>query len=239
MYKKIDQLISGALSAEEQDLVWEAMMKEPELFGYYHAQIGVNAILQQDKVLRNESPSFQVKWVFAAAAVLLLLVSSYLFVLENEQSKQLKQYLSFNPYDIESVENYRSDTLNQSEISTQASKAVYSILNADYKSAISIYNTLLVNEEVIANPNLHAKLLYNRSLANYALEDFSSSEADLLNAERISTDDVITSKIICARVKTLVADDRLSEAQDIANDCLESSLLTENQKRFIKNLIYS
>lgn len=238
MYKKIDQLISGALSEEEQDLVWEAMMKEPELFGYYRAQIGINAVLQQDKVLRNESPSFQVKWVFAAAAVLLLLVSSYLFVIKNEQSKQLNQYLSFNPYDIESVENYRSDTLNQSEISTQASKAVYSILNADYTAAISIYNALINNEEVIANPNLHAKLLYNRSLAKYASEDFTSSEADLLVAQRISTDEVITSKIICARVKTLIADGRLLEAKDIASHCLKSSLLTENQKHFIKSLIY-
>lgn len=238
MYNKIDQLISGSLSEEERDQVWEAMMKDPELFGYYRVQLGLAVEIKKGGILnKGVKPLFRLNWVYAAAAVLVLAVSSFLFILNSQQNSQLNDYLAFNPYDIESFESYRSNSLNENALSAKTSDAVNKLVTNDFNGAIEVYNQLLVHENL--ETEITAMLLYNKSLALYALEQYKSSEELLIRAFDLSSNELLKAKIVCSRLKILVAENRIEEAKKMAEYCLKNNSMENHQKQFIQKLVYA
>lgn len=238
MYTIIDKLISGGLSETEEDQIWEAMMKDPDLFSYYRTQIGLISELNQSAQKPSKAQPLRKKqWFIAIAAVLMIAVTTFLLVESKKQNDLLNDFLALNPYDIETLENYRSDSLTKSDFAKRANNAISKLVTKDYLTATRLYDELL--EEPIINNETKAKLHFNKALVSYALESYDESEVHLNQASLLSTRENLIVKINCAKLKILLVQEQFEEAKTYAKECVINSSIPTEQKMLIKKLILS
>lgn len=182
--KQIDAYIRGKLSEEEAQDLWEELLKRPDYIELLETELGVKSILDKRTQKQEEDPSATEetifytlhrswKWMAAAAAVALLVVS--INVLQVDTNRSIKDAAQKN---FSLAENLSSAQILRDQKSTLPPSD--SLLNRGFEAAISgevakaleVYNKII--EEYSDEPAA-VKAYLNKGIIQYNSGNFGDS----------------------------------------------------------------
>ena len=173
LHKKIDAYLRGDLSQEEVEELWVELLKNPEYIDELQTEIDIARLYEQKKQASRKSSRFAYgKWLAAAAAVALLVISINYF--NRDVQKPLEEWTTSQ---IILSENLASSpvTRSASNIATQDS-----LLNAGFKAAIEgdeeraskIYQSIIERYDTVV---VVSKAHLNLGILKYNAGDFEKS----------------------------------------------------------------
>ncbi len=182
--KQIDAYIKGKLSEKEAHQLWEKLLKRPDYIELLETELGLKSIMQdrstgdasqsparENTVIYSLHKSW--KWMAAAAAVALLVVSVNVFQADTNRSVTELAEQNFNL-----AENLSSAQIlrdQKSEVSTSDS-----LLNRGFEAAISgeVSRALQVYDEIIeeyGDKPAAVQAYLNKGIIQYNSGDFGKS----------------------------------------------------------------
>lgn len=199
--KKIDAYVKGKLSEEEAQKLWERLLQRPDYIELLKTELGIKSILDQ-RSSNNDSTSAKEagviysiqtswKWMAAAAAVALLVVSINFFQLdtstslENEVPKQFG--LTDNLSSAEIFRNQKTETMPSDSLLNRGYKAA---ISGNVSEAIAEYNKII---EEYGDEPAATKAYLNKGIIQYnsggygeSIESFQAvidkqSDRDIIN----------------------------------------------------------
>jgi len=236
MYPLVDDLIKGRLNELEVDQVWTEMLNNPELFNYYRTQIGLTVELSKSGYKRRVKKTITKAWYgVAAAALLLIIVSVFMFNASGPNEKEYQAFIAFNAYDLESFDAYRSNDSDDSTLNSKITQATTALLLGDIENSIEMYSNLIEKNDY--GNEVTALLYFNRALVYFANKDYAMSFSDLKKSLLLTKEKTLESKIIFHQLKVLVAQENFKEAKSFAIKYLKMpQTLTKSQRAFIEKI---
>ena len=182
--KQIDAYVKGKLSDEEAQKLWEKLLQRPDYIDLLKTELGVKAILNK-RSSKNSSNSASEsnniiysiehswKWIAAAAAVALLVVSLNIFQLDTNTSLQSEVPDQFNLADnLSSAEVLRTQKGDTAPSDSLLNNGFQEALSGNISKAIDTYN------EIIADYNdkpAATKAFLNKGIIQYNSGSFGES----------------------------------------------------------------
>lgn len=181
--KEIDAYIKGKLSEEEAQQLWEKLLQRPDYIELLKTELAVKSILQERSSKENSTSAKESsiiysiqkswKWMAAAAAVALLIVSINFFQFNTDSSIQSEVPSQFNlAENLASAEIFRN----------QKSKILPadSLLNQGFEAALSgnISKALVTYDKIISEYDdepATMKAYLNKGIIQYNRGDFGES----------------------------------------------------------------
>ncbi len=181
--RKIDAYVKGNLSEQEARKLWEKLLQRPEYIELLKTELGVKSILEK-RSSNNYSSSTEEnsviysiqrswKWMAAAAAVALLVVSINFFQLDTNTSLQSETPAQFNlAENLSSAEVFRSQKT--------ATLPADSLLNRGFEAALSgeISKAIAAYDEIInkyGDESAATKAYLNKGIIQYNSGGFGES----------------------------------------------------------------
>jgi tetratricopeptide (TPR) repeat protein len=184
--KKIDAYIKGNLSNDEVKSLWVDLLRQPEYISLLKTEIDVTRLHQARQGSATQTDYW--KWIGAAAAVVLLVISLNVFTDDAPQSIG-----AYTQGEIGLIENLSSSPVTRSATAVEPSD---SLLNAGFKAAldgntqaaINIYSSILQEYE---SNGIRSKAYLNLGILHYNSGDFALSIESFRNAIAKAGDDEI------------------------------------------------
>jgi tetratricopeptide (TPR) repeat protein len=181
--KEIDAYIKGKLTEEEAQQLWEKLLQRPDYIELLKTELGVKSILQE-RSSNNSSTSAKEssiiysiqkswKWMAAAAAVALLVVSVNFFQLDTNKSIQSEVPSQFNLAEhLSSAEVFRSQKTETLPADSLLNQGFEAALSGDISQAIANYDKIInkYNTEPAAT-----KAYLNKGIIEYNSGNFGKS----------------------------------------------------------------
>lgn len=183
--KQIDFYVKGMLSEEEIMELWKEFALNPELLDDLELEVGVKKLVK-DGVLSSKTnekakitrlPSWT--WHAAAAAVLVLVISTQLFQVDSRT--ELSQFVtsSISPDQLETGDGVRAKEMVLSVADSLLNLGFEASLSGNTSRALMLYDQVITNYDIepygskaFTNRGI---VLYNQSEFNTAIEAFDSA----------------------------------------------------------------
>lgn len=152
--QKIDAYVKGKLSEEEAQELWEKLLQRPDYIELLKTELGVKSILEK-RSFNNDSSSAKEssiiysiqnswKWMAAAAAVALLVVSINFFQLDTNKSLQSEVPGQFNlAENLSSAEVFRNQKTETLPADSLLNRGFEAALSGDISKAIAAYDQII------------------------------------------------------------------------------------------------
>ncbi|WP_445664006.1 tetratricopeptide repeat protein [Fodinibius sp. AD559] len=181
--QKIDAYVKGKLSEEEAQKLWEKLLQRPEYIELLKTELGVQSILKK-RSSNNHSTSAEEngiiysiqsswKWMAAAAAVALLVVSINFFQLDTNKSLQSEVPSQFNlAENLSSAEVFRSQKTETLPSDSLLNRGFEAALSGDISKAIAAYDEIINN---YSDESAATKAYLNKGIIQYNSGGFGES----------------------------------------------------------------
>ncbi len=224
--QRIDAYIKGRLNQEEVEHLWVELLKKPHYIDLLETELGVKTIIEEKAKAEERSKSAHKdavpvafltqnwKWVAAAAAVALLILSINLFRVDNSQTLQ-QMALS----DINIAESLESPPVMRSEKTVSLTPAD-SLLNLGFKAALSgqVERALEFYNEVIERgeeDTATAQAYINIGIIRYNADNFDEAADAFRNAlDKVDDHPGLQEKAQWYLGNAYIHMDRLEEARE-------------------------
>ena len=181
--KKIDAYVKGKLSEEQAQELWEKLLQRPDYLELLKTELGVKSILEKrsssdDSTSAEESSiiySIQKswKWMAAAAAVALLVVSVNFFQLDTNKSLQSEVPGEFNlAENLSSAEVFRSQKTETLPADSLLNHGFEAALSGDISKAIAAYDQIISK---YSDKSAATKAYLNKGIIQYNSGGFGES----------------------------------------------------------------
>ncbi len=181
--KKIDAYIKGKLSEEQAQELWEKLLQRPDYIELLKTELGVKSILEKrsssdDSTSAEESSiiySIQKswKWMAAAAAVALLVVSVNFFQLDTNKSLQSEVPGEFNlAENLSSAEVFRGQKTETLPADSLLNHGFEAALSGDISKAIAAYDQIISK---YSDKSAATKAYLNKGIIQYNSGGFGES----------------------------------------------------------------
>lgn len=181
--QKIDAYIKGRLSEEEAQKLWEKLLQRPDYIELLKTELGVKSILEKRSSNNNSTSTEKSsiiysiqkswKWMAAAAAVALLVVSINFFQLDTTKSLQSEVpgqlNLAENLSSAEVFRNQKTETLPADSLLNQGFKAA---LSGDISKAVAAYDEIINKYD---DESAATKAYLNKGIIQYNNGGFGES----------------------------------------------------------------
>lgn len=181
--QKIDAYIKGRLSEEEAQKLWEKLLQRPDYIELLKTELGVKSILEKRSSNNNSTSTEKSsiiysiqkswKWMAAAAAVALLVVSINFFQLDTTKSLQSEVpgqlNLAENLSSAEVFRNQKTETLPADSLLNQGFKAA---LSGDISKAVAAYDEIINKYD---DESAATKAYLNKGIIQYNNGSFGES----------------------------------------------------------------
>lgn len=184
--KQIDAYVKGKLSDEEAQKLWKKLLQRPDYIDLLKTELGVRSILEKrssddysssasarenNTVIYSISNSW--KWIAAAAAVTLLVVSLNIFQLDTSTSLQSEIPTQFNLADnLYSAEVLRNQKGVTSPSDSLLNNGFQAALSGNISKAINTYDEIIDKYE---DKPAATKAYLNKGIIQYNSGSFGES----------------------------------------------------------------
>lgn len=154
--KKIDAYIKGNLSEEEAQQLWQQLLKRPDYIELLETELGVKSILQQrdsddtdQETAANEKGIVYTlyrsrKWIAAAAAVILLVVSINILQMNTHSSISEAALKDINlTENLSSAQILRSQKSDMTPADSLLNRGFEAAISGDVNEALAMYNKII------------------------------------------------------------------------------------------------
>lgn len=187
--QKIDAYINGKLSEEESQQLWEELLQRPDYIELLKTELGVKAILEKRSSKDNTSSAEESsiiysiqrswKWMAAAAAVALLVVSINFFQFDTNTSLQDEVPSQFNLADnLSSAEVFRNQKSEIIPADSLFNRGFEAALSGDISKAIATYDKIIDqhgDKSTATNAYLNKGIIqYNSGSFGESIESFQA-----------------------------------------------------------------
>ena len=179
----ITRFLKGELNDEEIDQLWEEFLKDPELFYLFETEVNLYHMLKEQRS-ENES-GFQSgstavihslkkyqKWIYAAAAVIILSIGLQLFTMDQTDLLRSQALASIDVTEMMGADVYRDDSERVSDIDININHALARALDNEFDEARATLESLL--EEDLTEVQT-GKVYLNLGILNYNRDQYRES----------------------------------------------------------------
>lgn len=179
--KQIDAYIKGKLSEEEAQQLWVQLLQRPDYLELLKTELGVKSILQKrssnNTSAKENSVIYSIhkswKWMAAAAAVALLVVSINFFQLDTTASLENEVVKEFNLADnLSSAEVFRNQKTEVLPADSLLNRGFEAAISGDVSKAIAAYDKII---EKYGNEPAATKAYLNKGIIQYNSGSFGES----------------------------------------------------------------
>jgi len=181
--REIDAYVKGNLSEQEAQKLWEKLLQRPEYIELLKTELGVKSILEkrssnnysysteENSVIYSIQRSW--KWMAAAAAVALLVVSINFFQLDTNKSLQSETPAQFNlAENLSSAEVFRSQKAETLPADSLLNRGFEAALSGDISKAIAAYDEII---NKYGDESAATKAYLNKGIIQYNSGGFGES----------------------------------------------------------------
>ena len=181
--REIDAYVKGNLSEQEAQKLWEKLLQRPEYIELLKTELGVKSILEkrssnnysysteENSVIYSIQRSW--KWMAAAAAVALLVVSMNFFQLDTNKSLQSETPAQFNlAENLSSAEVFRSQKAETLPADSLLNRGFEAALSGDISKAIAAYDEII---NKYGDKSAATKAYLNKGIIQYNSGGFGES----------------------------------------------------------------
>ncbi|PAU94709.1 hypothetical protein CK503_04340 [Aliifodinibius salipaludis] len=152
--QEIDAYVKGKLSEEEAQQLWKKLLQRPDYIDLLKTELAVKSILEKRSSSNNSTSAKESsiiysiqsswKWMAAAAAVALLVVSINFFQLDTNQSLQSEVPNQFNLVEnLSSAEVFRSQKTETLPADSLLNHGFEAALSGNISKAIAAYDEII------------------------------------------------------------------------------------------------
>ncbi|MDZ7659085.1 tetratricopeptide repeat protein [Fodinibius sp.] len=181
--KQIDAYVKGKLSEEEAQELWEKLLQHPDYIELLKTELGVKSILEKRSSNNNSTSAEESsiiysiqnswKWMAAAAAVALLVVSINFFQLDTNKSLQSEVPGQFNlAENLSSAEVFRSQKTATLPADSLLNRGFEAALSGDISKAIAAYDKII---NKYGDESAATKAYLNKGIIQYNSGKFGES----------------------------------------------------------------
>lgn len=220
--KQIDAYVKGKLSEEEAQQLWEQLLQRPDYIDLLKTELGIKAIFNE-RTLENPSSANENnivysiqkswKWVAAAAAVALLVVSVNFFQLDTNQSLKSSAIQKFNlAENLSSAEILRNQKSEIIPSDSLLNRGFEKALSGNVSEAIEMYDEII--DEYGDEPAV-VKAYLNKGIIQYNSGGFGESiESFKAVLEKGTDKDVIREKAYWYMGNAYINIEKLEKARE-------------------------
>lgn len=219
--KQIDAYVKGKLSQEEAQELWKQLLLRPDYIELLKTELGVKAIFEErgskDSSVQESSIIYSIqkswKWMAAAAAVALLVVSINLLQFDTNQSLQNAVTQEFNLADnLSSAEILRNQKSEMLPADSLLNRGFEEALSGNVSKAVEMYDKII--DEYQGEPAA-IKAYLNKGIIQYNNGSFGKSiESFKAVLERGTDKDVIREKAYWYMGNAYVNIEKLEQARE-------------------------
>ena len=181
--KEIDAYVKGKLSEEEAQKLWEKLLQHPDYIELLKTELGVKSILEKRSSNNNSTSAEENgiiysiqnswKWMAAAAAVAVLVVSINFFQLDTNKSLQSEVPGQFNlAENLSSAEVFRSQKTETLPADSLLNRGFEAALSGDISKAIAAYDKII---NKYGDESAATKAYLNKGIIQYNSGGFGES----------------------------------------------------------------
>ena len=181
--QKIDAYIKGKLTEEEAQELWEKLLQRPDYIELLKTELGVKSILEKRSSNKNSTSAEESsiiysiqhswKWMAAAAAVALLVVSINFFQLDTNKSLQSEVPGEFNlAENLSSAEVFRSQKTETLPADSLLNQGFEAALSGNISKAIAAYDKIISK---YGDESAATKAYLNKGIIQYNSGGFGES----------------------------------------------------------------
>ena len=181
--QKIDAYIKGKLTEEEAQELWEKLLQRPDYIELLKTELGVKSILEKRSSNKNSTSAEESsiiysiqhswKWMAAAAAVALLVVSINFFQLDTNKSLQGEVPGEFNlAENLSSAEVFRSQKTETLPADSLLNQGFEAALSGNISKAIAAYDKIISK---YGDESAATKAYLNKGIIQYNSGGFGES----------------------------------------------------------------
>ena len=181
--KEIDAYVKGKLSEEEAQKLWEKLLQHPGYIELLKTELGVKSILEKRSSNNNSTSAEENgiiysiqnswKWMAAAAAVAVLVVSINFFQLDTNKSLQSEVPGQFNlAENLSSAEVFRSQKTETLPADSLLNRGFEAALSGDISKAIAAYDKII---NKYGDESAATKAYLNKGIIQYNSGGFGES----------------------------------------------------------------
>ncbi|MEL7833161.1 hypothetical protein [Fodinibius sp. Rm-B-1B1-1] len=182
--KQIDAYVKGKLSDEEAQKLWEKLLQRPDYIDLLKTELGVKSILEKrssegysNSAHENKNIIYSIKdswkWIAAAAAVILLVVSLNIFHLDTTTSLQSEVPAQFSLADnLSSAEVFRNQKGETTPSDSLLNNGFQAALSGNISKAIDTYDEIIDKYE---DKPAATKAYLNKGIIQYNSGNFGTS----------------------------------------------------------------
>lgn len=178
--KTFARFLKGELSNEEIDQLWEEFLKDPELFYRFETEVNLYHMFneqrsagetdsqQKSTAVIHSFKKYQ-KWIYAAAAAIILSIGLQLFSIDETDLLRNAAIASIDVTEMMGADVYRDDSERASDLDLNINLALAKALDDQFDEAQEILEYLL--EEELSDIQ-SGKVHLNLGILNYNRADY-------------------------------------------------------------------
>lgn len=187
----ITKFLRGELNNEEIDQLWEEFLKNPELFNQFETEVNLYYMFLEQRSSSESSSQNKTavihpfkkyqKWIYAAAAAIILSIGLQLFSIDETDMLRDAAIASIDVTEMMGADIYRDESEWASDLDLNINLALAKALDDRFDEAEEILEQLLREElSELQSGKVHLNLgilNYNKASYNEAISAFSAVTA--------------------------------------------------------------
>lgn len=216
--QKIHTFLNGELSAEEQDLFWEEMFENPEIYEKVRFEASLRKVIRQKQaapydnnqsdnivsdVVAETTPIYNMRsyqhWVIAVAAVLILVIGINLLKVSSPTDPATRVALledlhliqEIDVFELQTIDATRSTDVDPDPLTELFDKSLLSVFSQETEEALTLYQEII---DAFPEDPRTSKAHFNTGILYYNENLFEDAINSFVKAAELTDDEALVEK---------------------------------------------